>query len=298
MIHIRAMTFADVPFADSLRDFAGWNQTVGDWRRFLDLEPGGCFVAEKDGAPAGVATAVTYGEKIAWIGMVLVHPNERGRGIGTALLEHCLAWLRKRKVPCIKLDATPAGQPIYERLGFRTEWPLARWEGIVGKGAAAGIVSDRANTIPGISRPGETPDFTETVLLRIRNLDAEAFGAGRERLVAGLVSGAEAVAWMPAETGNEAISWGVLRRGSRAMYAGPIVAANADSGVATVEILLRAASGRLTFLDVPEAQIETVALLESLGFCRQRPFTRMFLGENIAPGNPSNVFAIADPALG
>ena len=45
------MTSADIPLGMTLSQQAGWNQTRADWRRFLALEPGGCFVGELDGRP-------------------------------------------------------------------------------------------------------------------------------------------------------------------------------------------------------------------------------------------------------
>src|SRR5215510_8173248 len=118
-LHVRCLTQADLPFADSVRATAGWNQTRRDWERFLALEPNGCFLAEWNGAPAGTATTTVYGTELAWIGMVLVHPDYRRRGIGRALLEHCIEHLREREVRCIKLDATPAGKKVYDGLGFK-----------------------------------------------------------------------------------------------------------------------------------------------------------------------------------
>ena len=78
-MRVRLMTRADVPFADSLRALAGWNQTVDDWKCFLALEPDGCFLAEWNGAPVGTATTTVYGPELAWIGMALVHPDFRRR---------------------------------------------------------------------------------------------------------------------------------------------------------------------------------------------------------------------------
>ena len=106
------MTPAELDFADSLRALAGWNQTRNDWQRLLAHEPRGCFVAEWNGALAGTATTTCYGTDLAWIGMVLVHPDYRRRGIGTALLQQCLDYLSGRGVRCIKLDATPLGRPV------------------------------------------------------------------------------------------------------------------------------------------------------------------------------------------
>src|SRR5437899_5195592 len=103
---LRLLTRADLPFADSVRALAGWNQTAADWERILATEPEGCFLAEWNGVPAGTATTTVYGPALAWIGMVLVHPEFRRRGIGRALLEHCIAHLCKRGVRCLQPDAT------------------------------------------------------------------------------------------------------------------------------------------------------------------------------------------------
>ena len=84
-LRIRLFAKGDLAFADSLRALVGWNQTPDDWLRFLNHQPDGCFVAEWDGQPVGTATTTIYEDKVAWIGMVLVHPDARRRGIEAAL---------------------------------------------------------------------------------------------------------------------------------------------------------------------------------------------------------------------
>src|SRR5262245_55297348 len=104
------MTPSDLPVVLRLRELVGWNQREADVRRILDLEPDGCFLAAVEGQPAGTATTCVFGP-VAWIAMVLVDPALRRRGIGTALMEHALAYLERRRVQTIRLDATPLGQP-------------------------------------------------------------------------------------------------------------------------------------------------------------------------------------------
>ena len=117
-ITLRQMTEGDVPAADELRRLAGWNQTLEDWRRMLRLEPRGCFVAVQNGEVVGTVTTTTHGQALAWIGMMLVHPEHQRRSIGTRLMRLALEYLQGRGVKCVKLDATPAGRPLYEKLGF------------------------------------------------------------------------------------------------------------------------------------------------------------------------------------
>src|SRR6266508_4054897 len=110
-VSVRRMTESDLPAADRLRAFAGWNQTPADWRLLLALEPGGCFVALRAGEMIGTVTTMTYGRALAWIGMMLVHPDHRRRGIGSSLMRQALEYLYALGVPCVRLDATPAGRP-------------------------------------------------------------------------------------------------------------------------------------------------------------------------------------------
>ena len=133
---IRTMRDTDIPLGMRLKAQAGWNQTPADWQRYLALQPDGCFVAEDAGGPAGTLTTCLFPEE-AWIAMVLVDERRRGQGIATALLTHALAFLDARRVASVRLDATPQGQPIYERLGFVAEYPLARYIGIVAPAPAA-----------------------------------------------------------------------------------------------------------------------------------------------------------------
>src|SRR5215469_6355292 len=125
-LRIRLITSADVPAGMRLKDLAGWNQTEHDWLRFLQSSPKGCFVAEWNGQVAGTVTTIVYENRFAWIGMVLVDPELRGKGIGTALLKHAIHYLDASGVPCLKLDATPQGRPIYQRLGFQVEYEIER----------------------------------------------------------------------------------------------------------------------------------------------------------------------------
>ena len=129
MINIRQMTIDDVQLGLKLTGQAGWNQTDSDWLRFLKMEPEGCFAAEIGGRSVGTTTTCLF-EGIAWIAMVLVDVDCRGKGVGTELLKYALNYLDNRKVKTVRLDATSAGQPIYEKLGFVPEYQLARFEGI------------------------------------------------------------------------------------------------------------------------------------------------------------------------
>ena len=64
-ISLRMMTPDDIPAGLRLKEIAGWNQTRGDWERFLFASPQGCFVAEADGEVAGTAATISYEGRFA-----------------------------------------------------------------------------------------------------------------------------------------------------------------------------------------------------------------------------------------
>src|SRR5690242_971875 len=122
-MQIRVMKVADIPLGMRLKEHAGWNQTPADWRRYLELQPDGCFVASLAGEAVGTLTSCVFGP-VGWIAMVLVDMRYRCRGIGKALMDHGLAFLDHRGVRSVRLDATALGQPLYEKLGFHIEYAL------------------------------------------------------------------------------------------------------------------------------------------------------------------------------
>ncbi len=78
-------------------------------------------------------TAVTYPAGPAWIGMVLTHPDWRGRGLARSLMNHALEQLDATGTTCQKLDATDMGRPLYRSLGFEEMFAVERWEGVAAR---------------------------------------------------------------------------------------------------------------------------------------------------------------------
>lgn len=285
VIQVRLMTEADLPFADQVRAFAGWNQTSDDWRLFLEWHPDGCFVGEWDGVPAGTATTICYGTALAWIGMVLVHPEHRRRGVGRALLDHCLAFLRERRVRSVKLDATPLGKTLYDQLGFRDEWTLARWE------IASAPALSQPDTDAAV-RPLDDDDWGQLLAL-----DDAVFGLPRHRVLRGLGRHAHRAMVCTDRQGN-VNGFGFLRPGARAMYVGPVAASNAEAGLGLMRALLARARGSPVYCNIPDQNQRALDFIQQVGFTKQRPFVRMFLGDNPSPGTPLDLYSIAEPAIG
>ena len=280
------MADTDVPFADRVRDSAGWNQSLQDWQRLLQHDSQGCFVAEWNGRRAGTATTTIYSKDLAWIGMVLVDPAMRRRGIGTALLMHCIEHLRRSGVGCIKLDATPMGRQVYDPLGFVAEWSLSRWE----TAELAAVPARGASAAPN-PRPLDSGDIG-----CVADLDASAFGVARNRMLSMLA--AQSRARVLKNGAGRTIGYGMLRPGQRAHYLGPMAAEDESSGIALADDLLGGVQGQSLYWDIPDANQAAIGVARRYGMQRQRSLTRMYLGENTPPGRPAALWAIAGPEIG
>jgi ribosomal protein S18 acetylase RimI-like enzyme len=273
---IRRMSPDDIPAAMLLKQSAGWNQTEQDWANVLALEPEGCWVYEAAGNLAGSATAVCYGQELAWIGMVLVLPQFRGRGYGRALMEHALRFLEQRRVRAVRLDATDMGQPLYAKLGFRDECAIERWS------APAGV-----NLRSGSEAQAETLDDVAAVSA----LDRRAFGADRLAVLDRLA------ACFPAASLRASRGFGMARPGSEAHFLGPCVAEEAVTARGLIETLLSRQAGRAVFWDLLPENAEAARMARELGFRCGRRLVRMVLGgqEHAAAtrGDPALQFATA-----
>jgi ribosomal protein S18 acetylase RimI-like enzyme len=277
------MVEGDVPFANELRQIAGWNQTVRDWRGYLSYDPEGCFVAEVNGRPAGTATTIHYGDRFGWIGMVLVHPDHRRLGIGTHLLNRAIARLKECGVRSIKLDATPLGRKVYLPLGFVDEYELSRYEATV--------------VAPTLSVASEVLPFAHADFSSLVRLDAEGFGAERSAVLRSLSERDPALCFaVLGKDGPEGFL--IAREGANAIQVGPWVARNRFVAEKLLTACLHRVSGRRVFIDVVAPNAAATALMRTHGFTVQRTLTRMFLGENAHPGAPSLVFGISSPEKG
>lgn len=284
-MHLRTMTKADIPSGMRLKELAGWNQTAADWERFLEASPLGCFVAESEGEVRGTVTTIVYDSRFAWVGMVLVDPEHRGQGIGTRLLHQAIEYLDGQGIATIKLDATPDGKPIYEKLGFVTEYEIERW--------VLGAHSRPAKPeSPSELRTGESASLEE-----ILAVDRDAFGADRSALLHSIHRSApEFTAALYLQGSLSGYTLG--RRGSRADHLGPWMARTEAAAQQLLMAFLARSARETVFVDCMKSNPFAVRLVQSEGFGFSRPLTRMSRGTNEFPGRPGLFCGILGPEFG
>jgi hypothetical protein len=81
---------------------------------------GHLVLAEEHGVGLAAGAAVSFGAT-GWLAGITVRRQARRRGLGTAITEAAIAWLRERGARTILLLATAGGQRVYEQLEFEPE---------------------------------------------------------------------------------------------------------------------------------------------------------------------------------
>jgi ribosomal protein S18 acetylase RimI-like enzyme len=268
--NLRRLDAADLQGALELSRLANWNQTIDDWKMLLHLDRQGCFAIELDGQIVATTTLLCYGKVLAWIGMVLTRTECRRRGFAKRLMQAALDRTSDLKIESIKLDATADGQPLYEKLGFKTEQVIERW------------FRDRQSTV------ASAPTAPRAVAPPLE-MDREAFGADRATLLRHLASR------NPPEATAEAYNFS--RDGERCRYLGPCVAGDRKSARAVIQHTLQASPQSSWYWDLLTTNQNAIDLAKEFGFAPQRRLERMVLGESITK-NDQMVYAIAGFELG
>ena len=261
---IRRLRVEDISLALELSTEAGWNQTADDWGVLIKLAPETCLTIEVDGELAATTTVLSYGTRLAWIGMVLTRIKFRGQGLARCLLSEALKLADQMNIETVKLDATDLGQQLYEKLGFRSEYAVERWER---PGEGNSIITDPQ--IAGLS--GEQ-----------LKADREAFGADRSQLLRKI--GERNSTFVAGK------SYLFARPGRRTAYLGPCVAENANVARSLIEHCLQGTTAAISW-DLLKQNPEAEAIAKDLGFTPQRYLTRMVRGQDLR-GREESVYAL------
>ena len=278
-INIRLLFESDITAAMRLKEAAGWNQTEEDWRRLLLLDPDGCFAAVKDGRLVGTTTTTSYGNDLAWIGMVLVDPQERRQGIATKLMNVAMAYLNG-KVATVKLDATAQGKPVYERFGFQVESRVERWSGTMK------------------ARDAETSNVLDHESSReLLALDRLAFQSDRSKLIQKLIDDACAPPVLLRAADGALGGYALARRGTNGDYIGPVVAKAPQYVESLLDQVLSQLPGRRVYIDFNTECSAGASVLSDRGFVKERDLMRMSAGMPCEKTSPL-VIAIAGPEIG
>jgi ribosomal protein S18 acetylase RimI-like enzyme len=240
--------------------------------RFVAVQPDGLVVVENNGSVVGAGCCVAYpGGRFGWIGLVATAPQFQRQGIATAITEHLSDVLAGHDCAPV-LDASAAGGPVYERMGFedRGKTTVMRFGGGADLAAIEGY---------------ECGPLTGDDLDEVVRFDTPRFGAERRALLATLIR----------QYAERSVV--LRRRGKVAGYLvaqestlAPLVADTSESLISLVDAAVRLDWQLPPRINVPP-ESGHLATLQRLGFEAQRELRHMRRGIEVLPGRRESIAA-------
>lgn len=278
----RNLTRDELDVALSWASREGWNPGLHDASVFWAADPDGFYGMFLGGELIGTVSIVSYGGQLGFVGLFIVRPDQRGKGLGTAFwnfFTHRLTERLDANAPAA-LDGVFTMQDYYARGGFVFTHRNLRMEGVGEAGPSA----------PGLCK---LSDLSFDALVAY---DAAHFGTTRPDFLRQWIApeGGLGVAVMDEGTIS---GYGVVRPCGRGFKIGPLFAENAGTAETIYRALSAHAVGQPLFLDLPEINEEACALARRHGLKEVFGCARMVRG--VAPRLPwASIFGITTFELG
>ena len=262
-MNIRRMTRDELDMLVEWAAREGWNPGLNDAEVFWSTDPEGFAAIEIEGELIGGGSIVAYEKKYGFIGLFIVRPEYRGRGLGNHLWHELNRRLLARldADAAIGLDGVFNMQDYYARGGFRFVCRDLRFEGL-------GMdLSQPKGIIEAIALPFESIDA----------YDRRHFPAPRSRFLQAWIHrpGGHALA---AVDGGEISGYTVMRPCRTGYKIGPLFAANSVVAESLLVAVASRVPGEPIFLDIPETNRDALALAARYGMSEVFSCARMVLG--------------------
>jgi ribosomal protein S18 acetylase RimI-like enzyme len=269
---------ADVAAAHKLSLEVGWPHRLEDWRFVQRLGAG--HVALDGGNVVGTVLTWKHDRRNASLGMVIVDPRHQGRGIGKRLMRLALRDLAGRAV---MLNSTRAGQPLYEKLGFKAIDAVEQHQGLAAPVPAVPLAHGER------LRPVGASDVP-----KLAALARQAAGLSRARVLSRLLEEGEGIVLA---RGEEVAGFAILRRFGHGYAIGPVVAPDAMRAQALASHWVAMHPGKFLRMDV-HVSTGLGPWLDVIGLAKVDTVVTMVKGA--APAHDASVraYALVNQALG
>ena len=255
----------------------GWNPGRHDAACFYEADPEGFLVGALGEEIVSTISAVRYGSVYGFVGLYIVTPEHRGKGLGYALWRE--AMHRLERIRTIGLDGVLAQQANYAKSGFAIAHRNIRYE------------CKGGGTVPSGVLPIAKVPFD-----RLLAFDTQCFSTPREVFLRAWISQPDAFGYAAVDASG-VYGYGIIRPCLQGYKIGPLFA-ESESVAATVFSALAAhASDGPLYLDVPDVNVHALALARRHSMTPCFETARMYRGPQ--PATPMNkIYGISTFELG
>ncbi|HGH7179439.1 GNAT family N-acetyltransferase [Bacillus cereus] len=229
------------------------------------------------------AAIILYEGTLVSIGMVIVHPDYKGRGIGKAIMNSCMNSVSARTP--IMLIATDEGKPLYEKLGFRAVSYVSKY-----------ICNSYNATDHCVGNDDYMMNYEEGDLEEIIKIDEYAFGTNRKAFLKKRIIQSEQCIVVKGKE-QKVLGYGLSVQTPENRIIGPVVAKNDEMAIDIVHYLAKGNNGKLR-MDVPEGKVNFMKRLENSGFRKVNMPPIMMKNSNQLLKRNNELYSIAAQIFG
>ncbi len=215
-----------------------WNPGKYDYKPYFEMDKKGYLLLLVDEKPVGSISLVKYSNEFSFIGLFIVLPEYRSRGLGKVLWE--AAMLNLEKFPTIGLYSVPQQVSRYSTSGFVEAYKNKR------RSAQA---PEKPEEISYLMDAKKNPNRMFSALCRY---DKEVFTHNREKLLNSMLKMPQTFAFVSFNKNDRVNGYGIVRPCMEGFRIGPLYADDCESAKTLFRILLSRIPGKSFILDMPE----------------------------------------------
>lgn len=267
MISIEELTVKDLPYLEELTP-EGWTDIIEPHTFFINSSFCQPLKFLMNGQIIGLGTIIFH-KSTAWLAQIIVRKENRNEGLGTYITQILIDLINKNKYKTISLIATQLGEPVYKKLGFKTQVNYLSFN----KKNSEKFVIENSNFVVNYL------EFDNAIL----KMDKANSGENRAALLKPHLSGA--IVFINNST--------LLGFYLPTLFNGLIVATEKESGLTLIKIRLNVFNAAM----LPENNFSAIEFLKNEGLTKTMSLPRMYLGNKIN-FKPEQLFNRISGALG
>lgn len=258
---ISAITADEMPTIIEWAAREGWNPGLNDHQCFYVSDPGGFFAGRINNQIISVGSAVNYGAEYSFLGLYIVDPKFRSRGLGMPITQTLLSHIGDRNAG---IDGVVEMVDKYKEIGFHLAHNNARY---ACQGAKQSKIDERivdANTIP---------------FDLITTYDFLHFRAPRAEFLQCWINQPNSIAKIYL-INEQVFGFITLRKCRHGYKVGPLFAENYSIAESLFRFALDHAGDEMIYLDIPVPNMNAIKLTEVFKMQQVFATARMYLHED------------------